>query len=317
MKQRISIGRLERQFTRARDKGWLPHFYEAAEIHGFEPELLLAIASRETNLDLVWLTKPGDNGNGFGLMQVDAGTDRDFARSGKWKDARLGILRGAEILAEKRERIFKALGQGFVSVKDRSGKSYQIMGNPVSRAAIESDQETFYQILAASYNSGDWAVYHYLKRRDPDFGTTGGDYGADVVERADYFAKRLDYIGADKGLEAVNPIVPASVAAKINTMTGEGERTVTHREPEKPDFIEVATSSTKSLYETITAGSGVTLLTALAYLKDNPTYAILFLGGIVALVFIYYLRHQRHLTLDRIQLEAAADPESNNIRRQG
>lgn len=295
---------LERQLKRAQNMGWLPHFYEAGEIHDFSPAFLLAIASRETNLDPIWLTKPGDGGNGFGLMQVDAGTDRDFARSGKWKDARLGILRGAEILAEKRARNAAALQEGYISAIDRKGIYYS---HHFSKN-VEYQEDTLLHLVAAAYNSGNFAVYHFAKRDDPDYGTTRKDYGADVLAR----------------MEVFNGLIPVAVNGNQNypalsaTISAEAYQAIDRRRPiiaPTEDVLHVATSSSKSLWETITAGSGVTVLTALGFLRDNPQYIILLAVAIIAITAIHYARTKRHTELDAQLLAAAADPGKQTIRR--
>jgi soluble lytic murein transglycosylase-like protein len=62
---------LRRQFQRAKKNGWLQTFKKAAEKYDFPPEVLLAIASRETNMRNII----GDGGHGYGIMQID---DRSF-----------------------------------------------------------------------------------------------------------------------------------------------------------------------------------------------------------------------------------------------
>lgn len=335
----MKVEELRRQFNRARDMGWLKHFQEAAEVYGFPVEVLMGIASRETNLDPIWLTKPGDNGNGFGLMQVDAGTDREFARSGKWKDARLGILRGTEILAEKMQRVKKLLAAGEVSVRDRSGRGYKVEFVPDD---FKEDDRTVLEISVAAYNSGDWAVYHFIKRRDPDRGTTGADYAEDVMGRAAEFKKLIPLSGTytmsvtairegsgSSGTAGASPVrvtIPSSVAisgtipatwpvtatSNANLTTGSGSVVM---EKAKPDVLTVATSSAKALWETITAGSSVTVLAALGYLRDNPMYAIYLGVAIIAITVIFYVRQVRHTRLDSIVLESAADPNKQTVER--
>jgi len=59
---KLSIPQIRLQFKRAEKLGWLPYFEEAvgAYTHGiFDAADLMAIASRETNLDPKWLKKPG------------------------------------------------------------------------------------------------------------------------------------------------------------------------------------------------------------------------------------------------------------------
>jgi hypothetical protein len=176
---------LKTQFERAKRLGWLPHFEEAAAKYGFEPAFLLAIGSRETNLDPKWLRNAGDGGRGFGLMQVDVGTDIDWIKTGKWKDAREGILRGALVLSQKRTQL-KGYKPG-TPVKARDSQSKRWYSTP----AVAIKKGDYEKVLAGMYNGGSWPVYHYSKGRGSDYGTTGKDYGADVVARAAVFAQLL------------------------------------------------------------------------------------------------------------------------------
>jgi len=70
----ITRRQLRDQYNRVVRLGWLPFFEEAAKTITkgyYDTADLLGISSRETNLDPKWLTKAGDGGNGFGLMQAD------------------------------------------------------------------------------------------------------------------------------------------------------------------------------------------------------------------------------------------------------
>src|SRR6476469_5413996 len=58
---------LKRQFERAKKNGWIKTFKSAAATYQFPPEVLMAIASRETNMRNII----GDGGHGYGLMQID------------------------------------------------------------------------------------------------------------------------------------------------------------------------------------------------------------------------------------------------------
>jgi hypothetical protein len=65
------IDPIQRAFDRCDELGWIPYFRDAAKSNDFEPELLMAIGYRETNLNPKYLNVPGDNGHGYGLMQID------------------------------------------------------------------------------------------------------------------------------------------------------------------------------------------------------------------------------------------------------
>ena len=148
---------LKAQFQRTQISGWLPLFEAAAQTHSFEVELLLAIGSRETNLRNI----KGDfyNGiyHGYGIMQVDIGTDPAFCAS--WTEARVqeSIERGTEILAEK-------------------------------RAYLADKGITDPKAIAAAYNTGQGNVVRSIGAgKDPDSTTSGHYYGSDVLARMAIF----------------------------------------------------------------------------------------------------------------------------------
>src|SRR5947207_14903958 len=64
---KISADQLAQQVALARSRGWLPLIARAEKRHKLPKGMLLAIASRETNMqDIV-----GDGGHGRGLFQID------------------------------------------------------------------------------------------------------------------------------------------------------------------------------------------------------------------------------------------------------
>lgn len=172
---------LTAQYKRAKSLLWIEHFREAANTYTpdlFDTADLMAIGSRETNLDPKWLTKKGDNGHGAGLMQIDDRSFPDFTNSTKWKDARLGILYGAKVLRQKWD-----------DLQNTAGKSLKFKGNSFTGPRVAGIVAQ--QIAIAAYNSGRAAAYHYSKGRTPDYGTTGKDYSADVMQRAKVFRELL------------------------------------------------------------------------------------------------------------------------------
>lgn len=174
---------LAKQFNSAANRGWLRFFVEAVKTFtdGFFDEAdLLAIASRETNFDPKWLTKPGDGGNGFGLMQADARSFPDWIRSGKWKDAREGVLMGARVLMMKWKDTQCCIGKR-VSVKSmKSGTLFTFIGKRVEGAEAQT-------VVIAAYNGGRWAHFAVSKGQNASKYTTGGDYATDVQQRAAFF----------------------------------------------------------------------------------------------------------------------------------
>lgn len=145
---------LKREYTRAVAKGWDKFFEKSAAKYSIPVAALMAIASRETNMQNI----VGDNGNGFGICQIDR-------RSHKaWIDTHTGGLNpetnidyGASILRENLN-------------------------------AFNFD----YKSAFAAYNHGISGVTASIRRgEDVDTHTTGHDYGANVVLRMQVFEKML------------------------------------------------------------------------------------------------------------------------------
>ena len=152
---------LRKQYKSTKQNGWLPYFEDAARQHGFPVELLLAISSRETNLRNI----KGDfrNGvyHGFGVMQVDIGTDPAFCKAWTPNQIKESVQCGCRILAGK-------------------------------RAYLAKKQCTDLKAIAAAYNTGEGNVAKSLAAgRDPDSTTTGRDYGSDVLARMEVFSRLL------------------------------------------------------------------------------------------------------------------------------
>ena len=90
---------LKRQFERAKKNGWIKTFKSAAATYQFPPEVLMAIASRETNMRNII----GDGGHGYGLVQIDDRSFPEWCNSGLWKDPLAGIHKGALVLHSKQQ----------------------------------------------------------------------------------------------------------------------------------------------------------------------------------------------------------------------
>ena len=157
--QHISDVELRRQFNYAKDKGWLPAF-SADNNYDVAPHVLMAIASRETNMRTI----RGDGGHGHGLMQIDDRSFPAWCRSGKWRIALEGIHMGAFVLRSK-----------YNYVESKGIPSADIL-----------------KVAIAAYNVGaPPAIEDYKLHHDPDLRTTDGNYSSDVLARAPVFAKLL------------------------------------------------------------------------------------------------------------------------------
>jgi soluble lytic murein transglycosylase-like protein len=140
------------QLAYAKNSGFMPAFDAAARQTGIDRNLLLAIASRESNmglaLDANWL---GDNGNGIGIMQVDRRWHPTYAARYNPQDTTANVRKGAQVLQD-----------------------YLARFNGNRRYAV------------AAYNSGPGNVSKALAQGlDPDTYTTGKDYSKDVLQRYD------------------------------------------------------------------------------------------------------------------------------------
>lgn len=180
------------QFQRAIDYGWLPVFQREARRINETTAHLLAIGSRETNLKNIKGDYRSGVAHGFGIMQVDKGTDAHFAATWSAVNFEPGIVRGCDIYAQKREQVLKGQGRQLSVRNSRDGRSYSFAGR-----AVASDD--LRRIATAAYNCGLWAYYCFSKNKHIDSFTTGGDYGRDVYARAVIFAQLLEGVQLEPG----------------------------------------------------------------------------------------------------------------------
>lgn len=165
----------EIEFARAKSNGWLPMFTQAGAPYGFSGSLLMAIASRETNMQNEEGDFRADGPHGFGLMQVDIGTEREFCLSGGWKNVEASIHMGASILNSKQVQIQKGFGVT-LAIPGRSFVGARLSLSDVNRTAV------------AAYNAGLLAYYAITVHGNPDLYTTDHNYSADVIGRMQQFA---------------------------------------------------------------------------------------------------------------------------------
>lgn len=222
----LTKSQLKAQIERAKAKGWVTFFENAARTvtHGyFDTADLLAIGSRESNLDPIWLTKPGDKGNGFGLMQADKRSFPEFTKTQAWKNAETGIMFGAKVLMQKWADYENSIGQKR-EVKSSKGGRFYYTGKQASGSVAQ-------HIVISGYNSGRWSQYAYAKGQDIDKYSTGHDYGKDVMERAAYIRTLLKDSAAD-----LKPTpAGADVTAPIPKPTTDGD-TQDNAVPQPPNI---------------------------------------------------------------------------------
>lgn len=163
------------QYARAISKEWLPVFQAEARTYGLTTALALAIASRETGVRNIRGDFRGGQYHGFGLMQIDRGTDLAWCEGWTAENATPGIKRGCQIWASK-------LAQARASQR----KQASVKGRAFVLPELAEDE--LRRLATAAYNCGLWSAYHYSKKQNPDSSTTGKDYSRNVYDRAIVFA---------------------------------------------------------------------------------------------------------------------------------
>ncbi|XP_034542950.1 lysozyme g-like isoform X2 [Notolabrus celidotus] len=133
---------------------------------GIDPALIAGIISRESRAGNTIKNTGGwgDNGNGWGLMQVDVNPNGGgHTAQGAWNSE---------------EHISQATGI-LVYFLGRIGKKFPTW-----------NKEQQLKGGIAAYNMGDGSVHSY---DNVDGSTTGGDYSNDVVARAQWYKKNHGY----------------------------------------------------------------------------------------------------------------------------
>lgn len=179
-----------------RVKPLVERFYEVAVKFDVPPALLAAIASRESRCGAVLTPEGlGDRGNAFGIMQVDR---RFHKQVGLGEDpaSEEHILQGAKILNDFRIK--------------------------VKRMHPKWEDEHILKGCTVAYNAGPSTVQ---TTRNMDKGSTGNDYGSDVIARAQFYANRMKSLAECKfsfgtvtndSLSAVS--IPNNIAAIESTL---------------------------------------------------------------------------------------------------
>lgn len=136
-------------------------FREAEKVHGVDAYLLAAVCQRESGGQTQIV---GEDGHGYGLMQIDDRYHREFVASGDWKDPRKNILKGAEILA--------------AAIKEFSGDAdAEFLGTCRYNASLKRIQGALEKANADKIS----------RRMAADSVTTGKDYGTAVHARRKSF----------------------------------------------------------------------------------------------------------------------------------
>lgn len=307
-----SVKDLTNQYNRAKRLGWLPHVADAASAFGHTPWDLLAVGSRESNLDPKYLRITGDHGNGFGPWQVDKRYFPEWTRTDAWKDPREAVFKGADILARKRQEILDTKGKR-QTVTSRSGSKATFTGKPFTHEQLRL-------ISFAAYNSGMWAYYHFSQSGNPDRGTTGKDYSADVNQRSKVFRRLWE---ADQPSATSPPASPQVADAAPPADSPSGGQPVAAAPPVEPvapvaaEPVAVAkvTSGSGSWARSVSAWIGTLAASASGYVRDafnlSPEIQRLLLVGVVVLGVVWLFCKLRAESQVR---DIASKPELNNVK---
>ena len=154
---KINTDELKRQIGRASNRGWAPIMDQAERRHKLPAGLLIAIASRETDMnDIV-----GDNGHGRGLFQID---DRAH---GDWLSKHGAKRAGAKPPVADAAEFAAALLESNRSFGRKNGVG----------------PKELLKFACSAYNAGAGGALSGQQGGDSDARTTGRDYGRDVLER--------------------------------------------------------------------------------------------------------------------------------------
>jgi peptidoglycan hydrolase-like protein with peptidoglycan-binding domain len=153
----VRADQLAEQVSRARARGWTPIMQEAEKRHKLPAGLLLAVASRETDMENI----VGDGGHGRGLFQIDDRFHADWlaAHGAPGPATTPRIADAADFAASMLESNMAFAKQKGVPTPDRL------------------------RFACSAYNAGAGGALAGHLSGDCDKKTTGGDYGRDVLER--------------------------------------------------------------------------------------------------------------------------------------
>lgn len=312
------------QYNRAKRLGWIAHFKDAEKevtkgyTFHFDAATLMGIASRESNLDPKWLTKQGDKGDGFGLMQADRRSFPEFAKSDAWKDARAGIIFGAGVLVNKFHDTYSGMGVKRTVKSSKNGKVYSFVGK-------ELDSVELHRVAIAAYNCGRWAHYAVSMGKDVDTYTTDnddpdkkGEYSADVLARARVFRDLLEQDGhtvsagaaKEQGVstppapEPQKPPVPPAESIKAT------ETDIKTNRPSMMTRVIAGITVVAGVFQTLGIGAGTILTNKI---NDLPASVFWWAGlGVVLVavgIWLYDRSSERAHDRNAMEHESIANPD--------
>jgi len=176
------------------------YILKAAKTFNHPVPVLLGIGSRESQWGLALRPpKPSGTGDfirrdgelppdgggwGRGLMQIDYAA-HEFARTGPWRDPKKNIYYGAEVLRNAMNVLRSIVGE-------ENAPDFELLAMSLAG----------YHAAVSAYNTGPGNVIRSIRKgRDVDFTTHGGDYSEDVIRRATWYARNVEW-AAPKGWAA-------------------------------------------------------------------------------------------------------------------
>jgi peptidoglycan hydrolase-like protein with peptidoglycan-binding domain len=168
----ISADQLAEQVRRARARGWAPVMRRAEKRHELPAGLLLAVASRETDMqDIV-----GDKGHGRGVFQIDDRFHGDWlaAHGAPGPATTPRVADAAEFAASMLASNLAFARQNGVAVRDQL------------------------RFACSAFNAGPGGALAGHQQGDCDERTTGRDYGRDVLERWGAIGGRSAQVSSDR-----------------------------------------------------------------------------------------------------------------------
>lgn len=166
-----------------------------ADEEGVDPFLIFGFGDRET----LWgttrdLSQPGpagtgDGGHGHGLMQIDDRSWGTWLASNDWTDPYTNVKKGVQILKGN-----IAFFQGKSAVKGYTDGTWVSIDKSAAKIGVSPGKyrdprplsgDALWKAAISAYNTGAANVLMAIAAgKSPDTTTYGGDYGSDVVARA-------------------------------------------------------------------------------------------------------------------------------------
>lgn len=243
------------QFRRAKSLGALEAITEAVQGTAWSVADLFAVGSRETEWMEKYTRVPGDRGNAFSPFQIDKRYFGAWVASGKWRDMGEAAEKAVNVLEQKGRQIEESVGKR-INWHTSKGTAMSFVGKPLTPDELRA-------VTLAAYNSGIAAYHHFSTSGDPDKGTTGADYGADVRGRAEQFAALLAGTEPEKKPPASTGAGAAAVAGTVAVAGGAAALVSTATKPDAVVSTEpVPPHSGFGLVVWLVIGAGVALVVA-------------------------------------------------------